>query len=386
MTMIWPFKKKPTEQQAPIVQRPDYYTFFDVETPNCHNDRICSIGLVVTDDKGVIVDKKYFLVNPESRFDEVNMQIHGIAPIDVKGAMTFPELWQTTVSKMIPLSGTVAHNATFDLTVLSKTLAAYGIETPTIDYACTLRMASSIPGIGGGRLPDVCRILGVEPPNHHMAVSDAEACMNVFWSIVRQTQSMPTFRPYEPTWMFMGPREKTEREFCDKTQVMRDFIPILDSVVSDGAVSTDEAMMVLETIAGHEFLLSDNAIKPIVPILQSAVSDGYVDEGESDELTRILSNIVNPAQNTECDVTFEGKNFVLTGTFDHGTRDEVGSYIESKGGCVLKSVTKKCNYVVIGGQGSEAYALGNYGTKVKKAMDWQAKGIPMEIVTEKDIY
>ena len=34
------------------------YTFFDVETPNRRNDRICSIGAVVTDQDGTVVEKK----------------------------------------------------------------------------------------------------------------------------------------------------------------------------------------------------------------------------------------------------------------------------------------------------------------------------------------
>ena len=32
------------------------YTFFDVETPNRRNDRICSIGAVVTDQDGTVVE------------------------------------------------------------------------------------------------------------------------------------------------------------------------------------------------------------------------------------------------------------------------------------------------------------------------------------------
>ena len=55
------------------------YTFFDVETPNRRNDRICSIRAVVTDQDGTVVEKKSYLVNPESSFDDINVHIHGIA-------------------------------------------------------------------------------------------------------------------------------------------------------------------------------------------------------------------------------------------------------------------------------------------------------------------
>ncbi len=38
----------------------------------------------------------------------------------------------------------VAHNASFDLAVLFKTISAYQIAKPQIDYACTMRMASQL--------------------------------------------------------------------------------------------------------------------------------------------------------------------------------------------------------------------------------------------------
>lgn len=67
-------------------------TFLDVETPNWRNDRVCQIALIQTDEKGIVIDKLTHLVNPEERFDDVNMSIHGITPMDVKNAPTFPEL------------------------------------------------------------------------------------------------------------------------------------------------------------------------------------------------------------------------------------------------------------------------------------------------------
>ena len=98
------------------------------------------------------------------------------------------------------------------------------------------------------------------------------------------------------------------------------------------------------------------------------------------------SKLLDPTKASNGNVEFDGKNFVLTGTFDHGTREQMEDFVISKGGTILKSVTKKCDYVVIGGQGSELYALGNYGTKVKKALDWQSKGVPVQIVNESALF
>ena len=40
----------------------------------------------------------------------------------------------------------------------------------------------------------------------------------------------------------------------------------------------------------------------------------------------------------------------------------------------------------MGGCGSEAYSLGSYGTKVKKAMELQEKGVPVKVINECDLY
>lgn len=52
---------------------------------------------------------------------------------------------------------------------------------------------------------------------------------------------------------------------------------------------------------------------------------------------------------------------------------------------MLKGVSKKCDYVIVGGQGSEAWTTKNYGTKVKKALDLQAKGDDIIIAREADL-
>ncbi len=56
------------------------YIAFDVETPNCRNDRISAIGVTVVD--------------PECSFDPFNVSLTGITPEMVADKPTFPELWQ----------------------------------------------------------------------------------------------------------------------------------------------------------------------------------------------------------------------------------------------------------------------------------------------------
>ena len=56
--------------------------------------------------------------------------------------------------------------------------------------------------------------------------------------------------------------------------------------------------------------------------------------------------------------------------------------ILQNGGQVLSGVSKKCDYVVVGDEGSDAWTTKNYGSKVKKALELQSKGDDIQIVSE----
>ena len=117
------------------------YFVFDVETPNGSNDRISSIGFVLIEDSQITETGEY-LVNPEVRFRDKNIELTGITPNAVKDAPLFPEVW----AKLAPLADSsilVAHNARFDLGVLEKTAAAYNMVLPAVSYLCTMELAKN---------------------------------------------------------------------------------------------------------------------------------------------------------------------------------------------------------------------------------------------------
>ncbi len=161
------------------------YVAFDVETPNSYNDRISSIGITVVED-GEIIREISTLVNPETHFDYFNVRLTGITPEMAAQKGTFAELWRVIAPYMS--SGIlVAHNAPFDMGVLSKCLCAYGIEwQPVASYACTCAMGRKCyPELENHRLNTICGHLGIEL-NHHDAGSDSRACARILIDCLKQ--------------------------------------------------------------------------------------------------------------------------------------------------------------------------------------------------------
>ena len=50
------------------------------------------------------------------------------------------------------------------------------------------------------------------------------------------------------------------------------------------------------------------------------------------------------------------------------------------------TVTKKTDILIVGDFECQSYSNGSYGTKVKKAMEYNDKGLNIQIIKEKDFY
>jgi len=150
------------------------YIVFDTETPNSRNDCICSIGITIVED-GKIVDERYDLVDPEARFDVFNVQLHGISPDMVRFEKNFPVLWEE-IEPIMDSGVLVAHNASFDMGVLSKLFRRYGIRRESDPYVCTVQLGRKcIPDAPNHKLNTLCELLGIQL-DHHNAASDSHAC------------------------------------------------------------------------------------------------------------------------------------------------------------------------------------------------------------------
>jgi DNA ligase (NAD+) len=100
-------------------------------------------------------------------------------------------------------------------------------------------------------------------------------------------------------------------------------------------------------------------------IIESLVSY-FNDNKNIEEIKKLLSlgvNISNRSENTSN--KFNGMTFVITGSFEEMTRDEITKLIEDHGGKVSSSVSKKTSYVVAGKEpGSKLEKAEELGVKI----------------------
>jgi DNA polymerase-3 subunit epsilon len=152
-------------------------TAIDFETANSSAASACSVGLVKVRD-GRIVDRVGWLIQPPAPHDEFtewNTRIHGIRAEDVLQAQGWLEQLPAML-EYIDGDALAAHNAGFDVGVLSAACRAVGAPVPELDYACSLRIARRTYNLDSYRLPVAAMAAGFEDFPHHDAIADAEAC------------------------------------------------------------------------------------------------------------------------------------------------------------------------------------------------------------------
>ncbi|WP_321281571.1 3'-5' exonuclease [Marinifilum fragile] len=154
------------------------FTAIDFETANGKRNSACSLGLVKVEN-GVIVDSREWLISPpEMYFHPINVSIHGITEDDVANQPSFNYIWDE-VEDYLQDSMVIAHNASFDVSVLRACLETYGIPNPDFDYMCTVQISKYLwPSMPNHKLNTLAHLFDI-PLKHHNALEDTLACAKI---------------------------------------------------------------------------------------------------------------------------------------------------------------------------------------------------------------
>lgn len=309
--------------------RDNSFVALDFETANGHRSSACSIGLAKFEN-GELVDTFYSLIKPPSahgEFHPINVSIHGIRPNDVENAPMFNQVWDAA-SRFIGQNPVVAHNASFDMSVLRYALTEYGMDWPELHYLCTMVIGRATISLPTYQLCHLAHGLEVDwnESAHHDALYDAIKCGEVFGKLLNAS----------------------------------DYIDV------------DQFLQANQIGWGHQH---PNGWQACTTWSGNAVS--YTPRAKLSDIT------VNVSANNEH--PFYGKHIVFTGTLYSMTRSDAWKLVAEIGAIPGDGVTRETDFLVFGQQDILKLRDGDTkSSKYQKAEQMKAKGMPIEILTEND--
>ena len=168
----------------------------DFETATRSRTSACALGVVVVDGGREVHRQAWLIQPPENQYEAGNIAIHGIKPWDTEFAPTFDHVWAEAMY-LIQDRPIVAHNASFDVSVLRACCEHYIVDLPDTSYHCTVQLARrAYPDLPAYKLPIVAGHVGASL-NHHDALSDAAACSRIVEACWESTPHLSVAELYE---------------------------------------------------------------------------------------------------------------------------------------------------------------------------------------------
>ncbi|WP_286953111.1 exonuclease domain-containing protein [Aminobacterium colombiense] len=293
----------------------------DFETANEKRCSPCALGIAIVEN-GEITETKSWLIKPPKDyyyFNPFNVRIHGIQKRNVKNKPEFNQIWEE-VKPLLTNATVVAHNASFDISVIRNTLPLYSLDIPDCDIVCSVAVSKGAwPFLSSFSLPVVAGHLGL-PLIHHDAEEDAKCSAEIILAACREHN--------------VNDLKKLKKELRFRI----------------GGICNGEY-----TPSGIHF---PARAKPRHPSPEECGKDPF-----------------HP---------FYEKKITFTGTLVSMTREEAFCLVEKAGGTPQQGVTMQTNYLVMGIQDYSLFTDGERSAKTKKAEDLRAKGFPIEIMSEAD--
>lgn len=295
----------------------------DFETANEKRNSPCSIGIVVVKN-GHVVEKIHHLIRPkEMRFMPINIGIHGIRPSMVENELEFDKVWES-IKHYFNESLVIAHNASFDISVLRNSAGLYDIKLPNFKYICTMKLARNFyKGIENARLNTVNNFLGYEF-KHHDALYDALACTNILLNI-------------------------SEELGCKDIDEISKLIGVTIGTVDSNGYTPS-------SIKSKVFKTSNKMYQP---------------------------NRENKYEKLDSDL-FRNELVVFTGKLTSMSRDEAMRLVKKLGGDTGSSVTRNTTILVTNMKDIKDLRREEMSIKLKKALDLNSKGQDIKFLNEEE--
>ncbi|MBR3038566.1 MAG: hypothetical protein IKP03_06520 [Fibrobacter sp.] len=162
---------------------------------------------------------------------------------------------------------------------------------------------------------------------------------------------------------------------------------IMKGIIEDGEITADECNNLRIWMYDNIYLSGHFPFNRLLEVLDDVLEDGILTHAESDEIMRTIHELLNPVEITRKQIySVSGKHVCLSGDFAHGKKSDVEALLVADGAIIDGNIRKSTDILMIGDSECGSYSNGNYGTKVKKAMEFNEKGSNILIIKEADYF
>lgn len=162
---------------------------------------------------------------------------------------------------------------------------------------------------------------------------------------------------------------------------------ILRGITVDGQITESECKNLRQWLYDNIYLSDHFPFNKAMEVLDKVLEDSIITKEESAYITHMINEMLNPVDCLKEEInSVDGKHVCLSGNFAYGQKSDVEKFIVSKGGIIDSSVKKSTDILMIGNCECQAYSNGTYGTKVKKAIEYNEKGSHIKIIKESDFF
>lgn len=361
------------------------YTVIDLETTGI-NAKTCEIieMSAVKVRNGEIIDKYTTLIKPNVKISPKITEITGITNEMLENAPKINDKLQEYFD-FIGYDVVLGHNiASYDVPILRRYCEELNLGLFSNDIFDTLKFARKCDiNVTDNKLTTLTEYFKIEHVNAHRALSDCVANHECYQRLKEfYNPNLCTKRkPVSP--------HKHYANFSDETRQLQELSCMISEIISDNALTDLEIESLNCWLNQNQHLSGNYPFDKVNSAIRLVLKDGIITDEEKSYLLNVLSDFNNPIESCSANIdklNLRDKQVVLTGNFVNGSKDEITSKLEMLGASVKNSVSGKTDYVIVGGYGSNDWACGNYGSKVKKALELQSKGKDIKIIKEEEFF
>lgn len=165
----------------------NHFLVIDVETANTNHGTICQIGIVECK-AGSFINSWCTYLNPNTKFNDINISIHGITPEMVMEAPTFAEIYESFKSQITNMI--CCSYGHFDKSAIGKACEINRLDQLDIKWIDVLPLAReqiNKNDVDNYSLSTISKYIGFDF-KHHDALEDAKACAAIILEILKSTK------------------------------------------------------------------------------------------------------------------------------------------------------------------------------------------------------